>query len=85
MIAAGTAAIPIDHRHTIDSEAPTTVAMTMPTPMAIWKASSESQLQESAPITAPSRMLAAITCFQPSPIPKSFVICSRAPEMMPVS
>jgi hypothetical protein len=29
-------------------------------------------------------MLAAITYFQPSAIPKSFVICSRAPEMMPV-
>ena len=151
MIAAGMEAIPIDSRHTIDSEAPTTVAMTMPTPIAIWKAStsrpryfggassatyigavwvapptakpstirpsesstgfgenahhseptakttasissvplrprrSESQLQVSAPITAPSRMLAAMTCFQPSAMPKSFVICSRAPEMMPVS
>ena len=37
MIAAGTAAMPIDTRHTTDSEAPTTVAMTMPTPMASWK------------------------------------------------
>ena len=46
---------------------------------------SESQLQVNAPITAPSRMLAAITCFQPSAMPKSLVICSRAPEMMPVS
>ena len=151
MIAAGTAAMPIDRRHTIDSEAPTTVAMTMPTPMAIWNARtsrpryfggassatyigavwvapptakpstirpsdktmgfgenahhseptanttanisnvplrprrSESLLQVSAPITAPSRMLAAMTCFQPSAMPKSLVICSRAPEMMPVS
>jgi hypothetical protein len=151
MIAAGTAAKPMDARHTIDSEAPTTVATTMPTPMAIWNAStsrpryfggassatyigavcvapptakpstirprestngfgenahqsepmanttanissvplrprrSDSQLQVSAPITAPSRMLAAMTCFQPSAMPKSFVICSRAPEMMPVS
>jgi hypothetical protein len=39
MIAAGTAAAPIETRQTIDSEAPTTVAMTMPTPMAIWNAS----------------------------------------------
>jgi len=30
-------------------------------------------------------MLAAITCFQPSSIPKSSVIWSRAPEMIPVS
>jgi hypothetical protein len=35
MIAAGTAAAPIEWRHEIDSVAPTIVAMTMPTPMAI--------------------------------------------------
>ena len=39
MMAAGTAAAPIDHRHGIDSDAPTMVAMTMPTPIAIWKQS----------------------------------------------
>jgi hypothetical protein len=33
MMAAGTAAAPIDHRHGIDSDAPTMVAMTMPTPI----------------------------------------------------
>jgi hypothetical protein len=30
-------------------------------------------------------MLAAITCFHASAIPNSSVICSSAPEMMPVS
>jgi len=46
---------------------------------------SESRLQVRAPITAPSRIAAAITCFNPSPMPKSSLICSSAPEMMPVS
>jgi hypothetical protein len=30
-------------------------------------------------------MLAAITCSNPLPMSKSSEICSRAPEMMPVS
>ena len=38
-----------------------------------------------APITAPSRMPAAIACSIPSPVPNSLEICSSAPEMMPVS
>ena len=39
MIAAGTAAAPIDTRQSIASDAPTMVAITMPTPIAIWKQS----------------------------------------------
>ncbi len=151
MIPAGTAAMPMATRQSIDSDAPTIVAITMPTPIAIWKHSTnrpryfggassatymgavcvapptakpstslpsesttgsgasahhsapmtkipasttsvplrprESEIREqvSAPITAPSRMLAAITCFQPSAIRNSSVIWSRAPEMIPVS
>jgi hypothetical protein len=37
MIAAGTAAMPMDHGHGMDCDAPMIVAITMPTPMAIWK------------------------------------------------
>ncbi len=37
MIAATTAVAPIDHRQPIDSVAPTTVEMTIPTPIATWK------------------------------------------------
>jgi hypothetical protein len=148
---AGTAAAPTARRQSTCSVAPTTVAMTMPTPMAIWKkrtrrprnlagASSAtytgavcvapptanprttresdnvtgsgetaaasapttkiaetisivprrprrslSRLQTSAPITAPARIEAAITDFQPLPMWNSSVIWSSAPEMIPVS
>jgi hypothetical protein len=34
---------------------------------------------------APARMLAAMTCSMPLPIWNSLLICSRAPEMIPVS
>lgn len=46
---------------------------------------SDSTLQVSAPITAPSRIPAAMTCFMPFPMWNSREICSSAPEMMPVS
>ena len=34
---------------------------------------------------APSRMLAAMSCFHVLPMSKSSSICSSAPEMIPVS
>ena len=46
---------------------------------------SDRKLHVRAPITAPSRMLAAITCSIPLPVPNSLEIWSSAPEMMPVS
>ncbi len=46
---------------------------------------SERRLHESAPITAPSRMPAAMACSMPEPMSNSSLICSSAPEMMPVS
>nr|WP_255523312.1 hypothetical protein [Blastococcus sp. TML/M2B] len=44
-----------------------------------------SRLQVSAPITAPARIEAAMTCSQPLPMSNSSLICSSAPEMIPVS
>ena len=46
---------------------------------------SDSTLHASAPITAPSRMPAAIICSTVSLVWNSLEICSSAPEMMPVS
>ena len=46
---------------------------------------SESRLQVSAPITAPSRIPAAMDCSIAWPVSNSLPICSRAPEMIPVS
>ena len=46
---------------------------------------SESLLHASAPMTAPSRMLEAIICSTPVPVWNWRAICSRAPEMIPVS
>ena len=65
--------------------APTTKTTASITSVPLRPRFSDSQLQVSAPMTAPSRMLAAITCFQPSSMPKSSVICRSAPEMIPVS
>ena len=39
----------------------------------------------SAPMTAPTRIPAAMTCCQPLPMENSSEICKSAPEMMPVS
>ncbi len=148
---AGTAADPIEIRQDTDSLAPTSVEITMPTPIASWKQSTSRprrlagassatyigtvwvapptanpsttrprasisgagaaalarvpttktaqtmrmvrlrprrslrKLHERAPMTAPSRMLAAMTCSMPLPVSNSLLICRRAPEMMPVS
>ena len=46
---------------------------------------SDKKLHVRAPITAPSRMPAAIACSMPSPVSNSSEIWSSAPEMMPVS
>ena len=46
---------------------------------------SERRLHASAPMIAPSRMLAAMSCFHVLPMSKSSSICSSAPEMIPVS
>ena len=46
---------------------------------------SETRLQVSAPMIAPSRMLAAMSCFHVLPMSKSSSICNSAPEMIPVS
>ncbi len=46
---------------------------------------SERRAPTSAPMTAPTSIPVAMTDCQPLPIPNSSVICSSAPEMMPVS
>ena len=46
---------------------------------------SERRAPTSAPITAPTRIPVAMTDCQPEPMPNSSVICSKAPEIMPVS
>lgn len=45
---------------------------------------SDSQLHAKAPTMAPSRMLAATTCFQAAVRLNSSVSCNRAQEMTPV-
>jgi hypothetical protein len=65
--------------------APTTNTMPMSNSVPRRPRCSASQLHVSAPMTAPTRIEAAINCSQPLPMSKSSPICNSAPEMIPVS